>query len=159
MIGIQQICEENSLRRKNITTVRLKTGRFDNKDAAAIISSVSSLFQFCSALLTLLMMTAESMWSKRPVLSFTVALFFLLKHIEQWVLTFFPPVPLFRGFLSLPPTCPIFHQKNSEEQKKGSAHPQVSYFSLRNQLKQKKKVITSRPQKSLLFFSSFAALG
>ena len=35
--------------------------------------------RFCSALHTLLMMTAESMLSKRPVLRFVVALHFLVK--------------------------------------------------------------------------------
>ena len=52
----------------------LKTGRFDNTDPVVIISSV---FQFCTASFTLLMMIAKSMLSKRPVLRFTLALFFL----------------------------------------------------------------------------------
>ena len=38
------------------------------------------LQQFCSALHTLLMMTAESMLSKRPVLRLIVALHFLVKE-------------------------------------------------------------------------------
>ena len=38
------------------------------------------LQQFCSALHTLLMMTAESMLSKRPVLRLLVALHFLVKE-------------------------------------------------------------------------------
>ena len=37
-------------------------------------------FQFCTALLTLLMMAAESVLSKRPVLTITVALLFFLKQ-------------------------------------------------------------------------------
>ena len=43
------------------------------------------VFQFCTALLTLLMMTAESKLSKRPVLRFTAALrlTFLLKLIQK----------------------------------------------------------------------------
>ena len=48
-------------------------------DSAVIISSVSKavrFFHFCVALLTLLMMTAESV-SKRPVLRFIVAVLFL----------------------------------------------------------------------------------
>ena len=48
---------------KNKVTVILKTGRFD---------------KFCTDLLTLLMMTAESMLSKRPNLGITETLFFLL---------------------------------------------------------------------------------
>ena len=42
-------------------------------------SFVVILQQFCSALHTLLMMTAESMLSKRPVLRLIVALHFLVK--------------------------------------------------------------------------------
>ena len=62
--------EENSSRRKSKATVNLKTGRFDNIDSA---------FQFCTNLLALMMMIAESMMSNRPVLRFTEALLFLLK--------------------------------------------------------------------------------
>ena len=40
-----------------------ETGRFDNMDPANFISDV----KFCTALLTLLMMAAESMMSKRPL--------------------------------------------------------------------------------------------
>ena len=40
--------------------------------------------QFCTALHTLLMMTAEFMLSKRPVLRFTAALFFLLKDYHSF---------------------------------------------------------------------------
>ena len=66
-------------RKTSTTTVNRKTGHFDNRDSAVIISSVSKavrFFQFCVALLTLLMMTAESV-SKRPVLRFIVAVLFL----------------------------------------------------------------------------------
>ena len=62
--------------------VQNKTGRFDDINSAVIISSVCKAvqhLQFCTALHTLLMMTAEFMLSKRPVLRFTAALFFLLK--------------------------------------------------------------------------------
>ena len=59
----------DSSRRINLAAVILKTKRF-NVDSAVIISSVN--FQFCNALLTLLMMTAESMLSKRPVLRIIV---------------------------------------------------------------------------------------
>ena len=49
----------------------------------------SNSFQFCTALLTLLMMTAEPefMLSKRSVLKFTVGLFFLLKMWEKFFYT------------------------------------------------------------------------
>ena len=43
-------------------------------------------FKFCIALLTLLMMTAESMFSKRPVLRITAALIFLLQFFSTHVL-------------------------------------------------------------------------
>ena len=62
-------CTKSSLSRKSKVTVNFKTGL---KQAAQYI---------CTALLTLLMMTAESTLSKRPVLRFTVALIFLLKPI------------------------------------------------------------------------------
>ena len=65
--------------KENKVTVIVKTGRFDNIDSAVIIRSVSKAFQFCTTLLTLLMMTAGSMLSKRPVLRITEALFFLLQ--------------------------------------------------------------------------------
>ena len=42
-------------------------------------------FRFCTALLPLLMMTADSMLSKRPVLRFTVALFFLLELLSSHI--------------------------------------------------------------------------
>ena len=51
--------------KKKKTAVILQTERFDNIDSAVVISSVN--FQLCTALLTLLMMTAESMLLKRPV--------------------------------------------------------------------------------------------
>ena len=74
--------QPNNFGRKSEATGNLKTGRFDNADSAVIISSVCKVaknrsLQFCTALHTLLMMTAESMLSKRPVLRFTVALLFL----------------------------------------------------------------------------------
>ena len=56
------------LRRKSKATVNLKTEPFGNTDPAVIL-------QFCTTLLTLLMMTAESMMSKRSVLRFTVVYF------------------------------------------------------------------------------------
>ena len=87
--------------RKNKAAVNLKTGRFDNINSAVIISSVckavqnninsaviiSSVYksQFCTALHTLLMMTAEFMLSKRSVLRFTAALFFLLKLFSSHI--------------------------------------------------------------------------
>ena len=42
---MQQILDENSLRRKNNATVNLKTGRFDNINSAVIINSVSKAVQ------------------------------------------------------------------------------------------------------------------
>ena len=48
-------------RQKKQATVILKTKRFDDINSAVIISTV----QLCTVLLTLLMMTAESMLSKR----------------------------------------------------------------------------------------------
>ena len=73
-LGDQQRWEENSLRRKNKAALILDIGRFDNIDSAVIIA-----FQFCAALLTLLMMTVESMLSKRPVSRISATLFFLLQ--------------------------------------------------------------------------------
>ena len=71
--------DENSLKRKNQGTVILRTGRFDIMDSAVIISSVSKTnFQLCTALLTLLTMTAESMLSKCPVFRIAVALCFFM---------------------------------------------------------------------------------
>ena len=72
--GMQIAKEEEST-----ATVNRKTGRFDNRDSAVVISSVSKavgFFQLYTALLTSQMMTAESV-SKRPVLRFTVAVLFL----------------------------------------------------------------------------------
>ena len=96
LTGIQYIWSENSLRRNSAATVSFKTGRFDNIGSAEIIKSVSKAVQnrkrvceFCTALLTLLMITAESMLSKRPILRFTVALFFsflLGFHLFQFLL-------------------------------------------------------------------------
>ena len=56
------------LRRKNKAAVNHKTGRFDI-NSAVIMSSVCKAVQNCK----------EFMLSKRPVLRFTAALFFLLK--------------------------------------------------------------------------------
>ena len=50
-----------------------------NVSTVYIQSSSSALFQFCTALFALLMMTAESMLSKRLVFKTTEALFFLFK--------------------------------------------------------------------------------
>ena len=72
ILRIQEILDENSLIRESKATVIHKTRRFDNIDSA--LSSVS----FCTALLTLLMMTTESMQSKDLILRFTVTLLFLL---------------------------------------------------------------------------------
>ena len=74
----------------------LKIKRLDNINSAVIISSVCEAvqntisynfqnLQFCTALHTLLMMTAEFMLSKRPVLRFTAALFFLLKLFSSHI--------------------------------------------------------------------------
>ena len=74
------------LRRKNKAAINLKTGRFDNINLAVIISRVCKAVQnCCTALHTLLMMTAEFMLSKRPVLRFTAALFFLLKLFSSHI--------------------------------------------------------------------------
>ena len=58
----------------------IQPGRFDNIDSGVIISIVSKAVQksFCTALLTLQMMTAESMLSQCPVLGIIVTLFILL---------------------------------------------------------------------------------
>ena len=85
--------QNTNLIRKNKAAVNLKTGRFDNINSAVIISSVCKAVQnckfctaqFCTALHTLLMMTAEFMLSKRPVLRFTAALFFLLKLFSSHI--------------------------------------------------------------------------
>ena len=61
-----KLWDEKSLQRKNKAAVILKTGRF-------------------IALHTRLMMTAESMLSKRPVLRITAALFFLLKLLKTYL--------------------------------------------------------------------------
>ena len=50
----------------------VETERFDNIKLSVIISGVSKFFEFCTTLLTLLMMTGEAMLSKRPILSITV---------------------------------------------------------------------------------------
>ena len=55
--------------RKIKATVSIQTRRFDDIDLAVIIV----------ALLILLMMTAESMLSKRPVLGITASLYFILQ--------------------------------------------------------------------------------
>ena len=77
---------KKNLRRKNKISVILTTGRFDNIDLAVITSTVyarqyktEKQLQFCTALLSLLMMTAESMLSQRPVVRITEILFFHLK--------------------------------------------------------------------------------
>ena len=56
----------------------------------------ADIFQFCIALLTMQIMTAESMLSKRPVLSITVAVF--LRSIFRAYfssLSYFCPILLF----------------------------------------------------------------
>ena len=56
-----------------MAALTLKTGRFNVIDSAVIISSVcKAVLQFCTALVILLMMTAESMLSIRPVLRMIV---------------------------------------------------------------------------------------
>ena len=85
IILILKVYSQNCKGRKNKATVMLKTRRFDNIDLAVIISSVSkavqnrkrSFFQFRTALVTLLMMTAEAMLSKCPAVKITAALLFL----------------------------------------------------------------------------------
>ena len=62
--------ERKLLGRSEYTAVH-KTGRFDNLDSVVIISS--------TALPALLMMTGESMLTKRPVLRIKATLYFLLK--------------------------------------------------------------------------------
>ena len=59
----------------------LKTVRFDNINSGAI-------FEFCTALLTLLMVTREFMSSKRPVLGIIVILSFLIKLFSPSLLYF-----------------------------------------------------------------------
>ena len=66
----------NKYGRKNKVSVILKTGRFDSIDSAAVI--ISSMF--CTALLTLLMITAESMLSKRKALKLLGLYFFVLMN-------------------------------------------------------------------------------
>ena len=57
------------LRRKGKATVILKIGSFDNIDSAVIITSESKAARKVkNCLAYMLMMTAESMLSKRPVL-------------------------------------------------------------------------------------------
>ena len=79
--------DENSLKKRNEASVILKTGRFDNrfnchhqqcKHGNTKLKDVSN-FQFCTALLILLMMTVESMLSKRPVVRIAVTLLLLLQ--------------------------------------------------------------------------------
>ena len=82
-----------NLRKKSKATVNLKIGRFNNiplVDAAVLISSVcmavpKSKLEFCTVLHALLMMTAESILSKCPVLRFAVALFLLLKLFSSHI--------------------------------------------------------------------------
>ena len=101
-------------RKKNKSSVNLKIGRCGNMDSSVIISSVCKavqnctnknfsqsceflFLQFCTALFTLLMMTAESMLSKRPVLRFSGALLFL-SYFRPIVIVF---VRIFILFLCL----------------------------------------------------------
>ena len=86
-----QLWDEKNIRKKNKAIVNLKTGRFDNMDSTVIISSVKlrlrsfmfpSSFVLPCSLLALLMTTAESMVCERPVLIFTVALYFSLCYYE-----------------------------------------------------------------------------
>ena len=53
--------------------------------------------------------------------------FELLIYLKRWFLTFFSLALFFRGFHSLPPTCPNFSLKIGEEQKK-SHHVRGSPF-------------------------------
>ena len=66
------------MQRKRATIIP-KIGRFDNIDSTVIINTVSKVVQNYSkavfALLTLFMMTAESIASKGPVLRIIVAIF------------------------------------------------------------------------------------
>ena len=73
----------------NKTTIILKTRRFDKVDSGVIIiSSVSEAIrrnQVCTAFLTLMMITGESMLSKRPVLRIIVASLFLLRLFSFYI--------------------------------------------------------------------------
>ena len=53
-----------------------------NNCLVTMISIKNGLFQLCTASHTLLMMTAESMLSKRPVLRFSMVLLFLLSYFR-----------------------------------------------------------------------------
>ena len=65
------------LRRKNTAKGVCKTGRFEDIDSAVIISS--------AFLHVLLIMTAEFMLSKRPVLRIIVALLFFFKLFSSYI--------------------------------------------------------------------------
>ena len=78
--------KKHSLRRKNKADVINITERFDSMHSAVILITtvypvVKTPFQFLYFLAydILLMMTAESVLSKRPILRFTAALFFLFE--------------------------------------------------------------------------------
>ena len=75
-VDLEKDYNSSFFKRKNKATVIFKTGRFDNTDSEVIISRISRWF--CTTLHTLLMMTAEFVLSKRPVLRITVALFFFV---------------------------------------------------------------------------------
>ena len=72
---MRHIRDKNSLKRKNKATVILETERYDDMDSAVII--------VCTAVLTLLMMTAESMLSTVQFLSISGVLFSLHKLISE----------------------------------------------------------------------------
>ena len=53
------IRDENSFKRKNKTTVSLKTGRFNNIDQAVIVSSVGKAVQNCKLTVCCLVYIAD----------------------------------------------------------------------------------------------------
>ena len=84
----------------------LKDRRFDNIGLAVIIA-----FQFFTALLALLMMTAEPVMSKRPISRFIVALFFFLKLFSSHIYCIYEIMICSSGFLNLDkPSNPSSHE-------------------------------------------------
>ena len=86
---LEKMCLRKSSQpsRKSKATVNLKTGSFNGIQCIQLsLSAVTTVLTTtdCTALLTLPMMTAGSMLSNRPVLRFTMAVFFLLKLITSF---------------------------------------------------------------------------
>ena len=74
---------------KNESTINLKNWTFlQHRFSCHHQQRKQSSFQFCSALLTLLMMTAELMLPKFPVLTIIVAIFFILTIFFPYLLYF-----------------------------------------------------------------------